>query len=161
MPLALRVLTALAALGLVLVGCRGGDKGLRGRDQEAIEQVVSILIRHAFSEEGNLGLAHSMFDSTTRESCSIAEFARLASIGRGIVGGREITVHSVRDLKLTDGVATGKVSVSMDGLQASFLYEDITLIEENGAWRYRETRNPECDEEAEFFRLGTPIPARP
>ena len=120
---------------------------------EAVKQAVTRFILEAYAVEGDIDQAYSMLDDSTRQSCTKDEFAKLAVVGRRIVGQRELRILRISEVRISGENATLKVEAIMDRVEAYFIPENTTLVKESGNWRYKVTTDPTCKSLALFFEL--------
>jgi hypothetical protein len=141
----------------VLADCRASSQG-QSPETARIKAVVSEFIMQAYSADGDIGQAYALLDSATQRTCSRNRFVQEAKIARQIIGGRQLKIDSISDVRVSGTTATLKVKVSMGRTWADFIPQATTLVEENGDWYYRVTTNPTCDPLGDFFLLGTRVP---
>jgi hypothetical protein len=149
-------LSGLLLLTLVvpaLLSCRE-SKGIDSPEAALISDVIRSFILEAYGDDGDTRRAYRLLDPESRRSCTFEEFSRLATMGRNIVGFRELAVVDVRVRKIDGDRAAVAVRAEMSGRRAYFLPDDIVAVRDAGSWYYKNETDPTCDDPGAFFEFG-------
>ena len=135
------------------VNCSGTrPMGPQDATVDRVEHALREFFQAAFYPDGDFDSAYSLLSTSSKASCSQADFEAMALVGRQALVSREPDLDIER-VEVSGNEARAEISVSVGSFTTPFFPPDVFLVEEGGQWRYDIRTDPTCRDSAAFFDL--------